>query len=189
MVTLVDLVDNGRTDKNTVHSYLPLYDSLFSRLRQKAVNVLEIGIQTGGSIKLWRDYFDNATVYAMDIIPLSSVWPLLLDDPRIKIHASTDAYDINFFNETFVKPNLKFDMLLDDGPHTLESMEFFISQFSSLLSDDGILVVEDVQSWDWLPHLEAVVPPELKQYIKIYDLRPNKGRYDDIVFTIDKNNS
>lgn len=29
-------------------------------------------------------------------------------------------------------------------------------------------------------------PEHLKQYIKTYDLRKNKGRYDDIVFTIDK---
>jgi len=28
----------------------------------------------------------------------------------------------------------------------------------------------------------------LKAFIKVYDLRHNKGRYDDIVFTIDKLN-
>jgi hypothetical protein len=186
MTTLVDLVENGRTDKNTAHSYLPLYDDLFARLKAKATNVLEVGIASGGSIKLWRDYFDTANVYAMDIIPRSSIWPALLDDSRVKIYDSTDAYNLDFFNRTFVTPGLKFDMMLDDGPHTLESMKIFVSRFSSLLTDDGILVVEDVQSWDWIPHLQAAVPPELKQYIKTYDLRANKNRYDDIVFTIDK---
>jgi len=28
----------------------------------------------------------------------------------------------------------------------------------------------------------------MKKYIKTYDLRANKRRYDDIVFTIDKSN-
>ena len=40
----------------------------------------------------------------------------------------------------------------------------------------------------WLDNLKNKTPEHLKQYIKIYDLRKNKGRYDDIVFTIDKVN-
>jgi hypothetical protein len=187
MTSLVDLVDNSRTDKNTCHSYLPLYDNLFSRLREKAVNVLEIGILSGGSIKLWRDYFQNATVHAVDIMPEASLWPGIMNDHRIKLYTSTDAYNPDFFNNTFALPQVKFDMMLDDGPHSLESMKIFILHFSSLLSDDGILVVEDVQSWYWIDELKKVVPDDLKEYVKVYDLRENKGRYDDIVFTIDKN--
>jgi hypothetical protein len=45
-----------------------------------------------------------------------------------------------------------------------------------------------VQSWDWIDILKNEVSEHLKQYIKVYDLRENKGRYDDIVFTIDKLN-
>ena len=56
------------------------------------------------------------------------------------------------------------------------------------MTDDGILIIEDVQSWDWINILKNEVPQHLKQFIKIYDLRPNKKRYDDIVFTIDKSN-
>ena len=37
-----------------------------------------------------------------------------------------------------------------------------------------------------LIHIKNKTPPHLKQYIKTYDLRKNKGQYDDIVFTIDK---
>ena len=46
--------------------------------------------------------------------------------------------------------------------------------------------IEDVQSIDWINLLRDEVPSHLTQFIKIYDLRPNKNRYDDIVFTIDK---
>jgi len=187
MLSLVDLADNSRTDKNTAHSYLPLYDTLFSRLREKAVNVLEVGIQTGGSIKLWRDYFQNSTVYGLDIMPSSNLWPVIANDSRIKLFTNTDAYNIDFFNKTFLSPDLKFDMMLDDGPHTLESMKAFIELYSHLLTDDGILVIEDVQSWEWISILKSTVPSELQEYIQVYDLRENKGRIDDIVFIIDKN--
>ena len=55
-------------------------------------------------------------------------------------------------------------------------------------TQDGILIIEDVQSWDWIDILKTEVPEHLQQFIKVYDLRPNKNRYDDIVFTIDKSN-
>ena len=79
--------------------------------------------------------------------------------------------------------------MLDDGPHTLESMLTFIKLYSQIMTDDGILIIEDVQSWDWIETLTNAVPEHLKPFVKSYDLRENKGRYDDIVFTIDKLNS
>ena len=89
----------------------------------------------------------------------------------------------------FVKSNLediKFDYMLDDGPHTLESMEDFIKLYTPLMSKNGILIIEDIQDIDWIDQLKNITPENLKQYIKVYDLRKNKGRYDDIVFTIDR---
>ena len=62
-MSLEEIVDNSRTDKNTVHSYLPLYQQLLINKKETAKNVLEVGIQNGGSIKLWSDFFKNATVY------------------------------------------------------------------------------------------------------------------------------
>jgi sugar lactone lactonase YvrE len=78
--------------------------------------------------------------------------------------------------------------MLDDGPHTLESMKQFIKLYSQIMAENGILIIEDVQSLDWIDILKNEVPEHLKQYIKTYDLRSNKNRYDDIVFTIDKSN-
>ena len=68
----------------------------------------------------------------------------------------------------------------------MASQEKFIELYSPLLSDNGILIIEDVQDINWLEHLKNKTPQHLKQYIKTYDLRKNKDRYDDIVFTIDK---
>jgi hypothetical protein len=56
------------------------------------------------------------------------------------------------------------------------------------MTEDGILIIEDVQSWDWINELKNAVPEPLKEFIKVYDLRQIKERYDDIVFTIDKFN-
>ena len=193
-MNLVELIDNQKTDKNTYHAYLELYEQLLSSKRHTAKNVLEVGIgdfveKNGGSIKLWVDYFTHATIYALDILPIDRVIDVLIDNPRVILYTSTNAYDPDFFTNNFLNKNIKCDFMLDDGPHTLESMQQFIKLYSQIMTDDGILIIEDVQSWDWIEILKNEVPENLKQFIKVYDLRHIKNRYDDIVFTIDKSDS
>ena len=80
----------------------------------------------------------------------------------------------------------KPDIVLDDGPHTLPSMVAFINLYLPLLKYDGILAIEDVQDIAWIDELRAATPDALKPYIEVYDLRSVKGRYDDIIFVINK---
>jgi len=192
-MSLHELIDNSKTDKNTSHSYLDLYQKLLISKKESAKNVLEIGIgdfgeKNGGSINLWKNFFTNATIYGLDILPINRVMDELLNDNRVILYTSTDAYNSEFFISNFLNKNIKCDFMLDDGPHTLESMIQFIKLYSQIMSDDGLLIIEDVQSWDWIDILKSEVPEHLKQFIKVYDLRPNKNRSDDIVFTIDKSN-
>ena len=185
-MSFVSLADNSRTDKNTLHSYLDVYEEILQHKKDTAKRILEVGIYTGGSIKLWRDYFVNATVHGLDIMPLDNVWDVLKNDNRIVLHTSTDAYNSEFFQKTFLDTELKFDMVLDDGPHTLDSMLQFVKKYSQILTDDGVLIVEDVQSIDWIPYLTDATPDNLKMYIDVRDRREIKGRYDDILFIINK---
>lgn len=185
-MSLVDLVNNTKTDKNTLHSYLDLYQKLLESKKDSAENVLEVGISKGGSIKLWHDFFVNAKVYGLDIMPKSEVWEEINNVDRIKLYTSTDAYDESFVQREFIDERVFFDVILDDGPHTLESMLKFIELYTPLLTTKGILLIEDVQKPEWIKHLADKVPEYLKPYIKVYDLRHNKARYDDIVFSIDK---
>tara|TARA_B100001175_G_scaffold291671_1_gene276972 strand:+ start:545 stop:1129 length:585 start_codon:yes stop_codon:yes gene_type:complete len=173
----------GMTDKNVAHSYLPLYDTLLEPIKNTATNVFELGVNRGGSIRLWYEYFTKATIYACDIIDNVQI-PELKTNDRICLYLNDDAYTETFIQEKF--KNKKFDFLLDDGPHTLESQEKFIELYSPLLSENGILIIEDIPKINWLEKLKDITPPELKQYIKTYDLRKKKRRWDDIVFTIDR---
>lgn len=188
---LSDYCDDRLTDKNTVHSYIDLYQTLFSEKRDTATHVLEIGIgpnkhMNGGSILMWSEYFKNAKIHAVDIIPIDDVNPNLIGHPRVYFHTSNDAYNINFFKNTFFSKNKTFDILLDDGPHTLDSMIAFITLYSRLMKDDGILVIEDVQDIEWYDKLREATPNHLLPFVEVYDRRGVKGRYDDIVFVINK---
>jgi cephalosporin hydroxylase len=190
-MSLSKIVDNSRTDKNTIHSYLGLYENLLVDKKQTAKNVLEIGIgdggqgiTNGGSIKMWHDYFRNATIHALDIQHMDEIWDGIKNNERIILHTSVDAYTKEFVKTEFIDKNIKFDMMLDDGPHTLESMKTFIRLYTPLLAANGILIIEDIQHPKWINELYAVVPVRLKKFVSAYDLRSNKNRYDDIVFTI-----
>ena len=188
---LCDIVDNTLTDKNTTHSYLDLYEKLLHEKRNTAKNVLEIGIgnfkeKNGGSVKMWFDYFKQANIFCLDIIPINRVVDELINKDRINLYMETDAYNEKTVNNLFKNNNILFDFMLDDGPHTLESMLQYIKLYSQLMTNYGILIIEDVQHWGWINRLKSVVPIELKKYIHTYDLRKNKNRYDDIVFTINK---
>ena len=63
-----------------------------------------------------------------------------------------------------------------------------IELYHNLLTPKGILIIEDVQSIGWFKELKNATPDHLKKHVKTYDLRKNKKRYDDLVFTIDKLN-
>jgi hypothetical protein len=192
MANIFDLVDDSMTDKNTTHSYLGLYDDLLKDRRESARNVLEVGIgdfgeKNGGSIKLWKDYFPNATVYGLDILPIDRVMDELLEDPRVVLLTGVNAYDQRIVKEEFInKRNVKFDFLIDDGSHHLGDMKTFIKHYLPLMADDGIMIIEDVPDASWIGELVNEVPENMKHLVRAFDLRANKNRFDDLVFVIDK---
>lgn len=179
------LIDNKKSDKDTVHTYLEVYELIFARIKESAKNVLEIGILYGGSIDMWNKYFENANIYAIDSEPLLPEALFLVNTPRVNILTPVNAYDTDLVR-LFQHQNIQMDVIVDDGPHTLESMQFVVKHYSSLLSTNGILVIEDVQDYSWISKIYEEVPENLKKYVFVVDRRVLKGRYDDVMFIINK---
>lgn len=179
------IVENNKVIKSG-HNYLPLYDELLLRKQKDATKVLEVGVLKGGSIKLFYDYFDKAEIYGLEIEDGSMVIEKIKHNPRIKLFFSVNAYDKTIVDNLFSKKNIKFDFILDDGEHSLESMKKFIDIYLPLLKDNGILIIEDIKNLQWVAELKNHTPNAFKNYIKTFDLR-NYEKADDIVFVIDKN--
>lgn len=177
------IIDNSRTDKDTIHSYLETYEELFKDKRLSSTAILEIGINEGGSIKLWNDYFINAKIFGLDIMNMRySINDIKYNYNRINLLLNTDAYnfDVNVFK-------FKFDIIIEDGFHLLSNQIITLNKYLPLLKEDGILIIEDVEKIEDVEILKNETPEEYKKYIEIYDLRKNKGRFDDILFVINKN--
>ena len=179
MRALRDACDDHLTDKNTVHSYLEAYEALFSPRRESARDVLELGVNHGGSIAMWQRFFPNATVTGVDI-SMQNV-RANLSDPRVRL-VNADAYT---HETTRALGDRAYDIIIDDGPHTLESMLFVAAHYSALLAPGGVLVIEDIQSMDWVGPITAAFPEHLRQNVSVVDRRSVKGRYDDVLDVLD----
>jgi hypothetical protein len=170
---------NPYTDKGAVHDYINGYYNQAFADNTKPIKLLEIGIYQGGSLQLWSKHFgEQSDIYGFDIE--DNIVPQFVDEPNIFI-GMEDAYSdevINRFDDNF------FHIIIDDGPHTLQSQIDCITKWWPKLAVGGKMVIEDIQTEDNLLVLRAMTPPSGS--LTVYDLRPNKGRYDDIIIELIK---
>jgi hypothetical protein len=148
--------------------------------------IVELGVWGGASLVLWKNQNPNARVIGVDIRknPLCSQATSSLNSKEIEIY-NFDAYSqFNFGN----LPD-SIDLLIDDGPHTIES-QIWSLKYLSKLSEKGTFVIEDIQNPAIdLPLLLDAIPSSHKdRYVFMY-LERVKGRYDDVALVIsnDKN--
>jgi hypothetical protein len=171
------------TDMNSVHSYANVYESLFSSRRNDNINLLQIGLNFGGAIHVWREYFPNSTIYLVDQGDHDT--GDLFTTPRGIAFMNSDAYSHDFVVNNFTNNNIKFDIIIEDqSDRNYQKAQSTIVEYSSLLNVGGMLFIEDIQDINWTTTLMEYVPEELKANVQIFDLRENKGTWDDILFMV-----
>ena len=164
------------TDKHDGHDYINgFYDKAFEPFQDKKINFLEIGIQYGSSLALWRQYFSKANIYGVDVVDNRQ-------EPYIDIPNVNYIFD-NAYSELDL-PN--FDIIIDDGPHTLQSMLDCIRIYLPKVNEGGMLVIEDIKDISWFFDLTNAVPEKYKDAIECLDLRSTYNREDDLMFIIRK---
>lgn len=142
----------NNTDKEGLHYYISnLYCEKLTPKKNEEINILEIGIFKGDSLKLWDDFFINANIYGMDLGDYTQ--HTYSNKVKKYIMNAYEESTINFLKNT----NIKFDIIIDDGPHTLESQDYACKNYRQFLKDNGILIIEDV-AVDNLPTLQKNNP-------------------------------
>ena len=139
-----------KTDKNSTyrerHDYLPLYER-YLRTRRDASAVCEIGIYGGMSLRLWAEYFPKAQVYGVDINPHT-----LFKAPRITTLLADQSRAEEIHNRLL--PYAPFDMIVDDGGHTMAQQQISLGALFPLVKPGGLYVIEDLHT----SHPEHVNP-------------------------------
>lgn len=169
---------NG-TDKNTDHDYInSFYDREFKKYKTKKINILEIGTCRGTSIHLWQEYFPKAEIIGIDV--KNYLQEQHKELPRVQ-YIFDNAYDANLASSL---PD--FDIIIDDGTHSLEDQIKCLNLYIPKLKKRGVLVIEDIQDFSFFETLKNSVPDDSTLKIECLDLRQNKGRYDDMMFIVRK---
>lgn len=161
---LCDIMYRNYSDKSSLHqhhNYTLIYDELFSSLRNKEINILEIGIgsinpqipsnMTGGelgrvyrpgaSIRGWYEYFNDVNIYCCDID--TSI--INFDEDRIHgfyMDQTSDESIDNALNN--ILKDVSFDFIIDDGLHWFPTNCDVMNKLLPKVKKGGYYIIEDI---------------------------------------------
>lgn len=193
---LESLFSKYRSDKETIHSYEPVYSEILSQTSEP--RILEIGLGSvnnnsnpflpnryrfagspGGSINAWREAFPNAIIVGADI-----------DEEAV---ASIEGIGFGFVVDQNRDQSLDkfvqrakeygpYNLIVDDGLHEPNANLRTLKHLFPLLANDGSYVIEDVH--ESLIDFWKVISPTLDASLEVRDLRSQRPGCEDNVLII-----
>ena len=159
MNSLTEIARKYNVDKDAL-GYLKHYESKFEIIRNDVDKVLEIGLDTGGSHLMWLDYFPNANVYAMDnrIVYEDKVYDKRTGRDMVMVNGWNDRdkerafifrgdqSSVEDLNKFTVENGDEFDIIIDDGGHSMRQQQISLKVLYSCLKENGVYVIEDLHS-------------------------------------------
>jgi cephalosporin hydroxylase len=137
---------NGFASHKWIH-YFFIYDRIFKRFLEKGqpIKMLEIGVQNGGSLEIWKKYLPQGSIiHGVDI---DEKCHQLKFSENIFFHLG-NAVDINFMEKTFC--DTQFDVIIDDGSHVCKDVIKTFNYLFPKLKNGGCYIVEDIHTSYWL---------------------------------------
>ncbi len=120
-MTLDELAIKYGTDKSSkCHNYTAVYENMFAGMREEPLKILEIGVGTGASLRMWEEYFSNADVWGMDINQECDT----VDRDNTTTVWIGDATDRDFLDKVIMRAGGGFDIVIDDASHRVEDQIF-----------------------------------------------------------------
>jgi hypothetical protein len=121
--------------------YLTEYERLFEPMREEPLRLLELGVMSGASMRVWSEYFPKATIVGLDIKDRPKGFPA---DSRIHfVQGSQD--DLAALEKCATIAGGQFDIIIDDASHIgrLSALSFSYL-FPRALKPGGYYVIEDI---------------------------------------------
>ena len=137
MSNLIDIGKKYPTSKN-ITGFLEIYERYFRDYREKEIKILEIGVDRGDSLRLWREYFTRAKICGIDIknnnIDINGVEIFIGDQSNAK------------FLKNIINKYQSFDIIIDDGSHISKHIIKSIDCLFDHLNKNGLYIIEDLQT-------------------------------------------
>jgi len=140
---LDDLAVRFETDKSSlVHNYTERYEVHFAPMRNEPLRILELGIQSGASLKMWKAFFTRSHIFGLDIKDSR-----IFDEQRITTikGSQTDVLLLEQISERYGP----FDVIIDDASHHSRATQLSFDTLFPLLNKGGFYVIEDLHCCYW----------------------------------------
>lgn len=126
------------TDKTSLRwDYLRHYEAAFARFRHQPINIIEIGVFRGASLRLWEKWFSRATIVGIDIRPECTRFAR--GRRVIAIGSQTDPDFLAATAEQY-PPTI----VIDDGSHISDHVQVSFEALFPRVLPGGCYVIEDV---------------------------------------------
>ena len=137
--TLNELGNKYHTDKSdSFHNYLSKYEFFLKDWKDKVFNLLELGVLNGDSLRVWEEYFENASIYGVDINPEC----IKEESDRIHIFIKDLSVIANYEELGKIKPSI----IIDDGSHMWSHQLKSLFYMFDVLPSGGIFIMEDLET-------------------------------------------
>jgi 23S rRNA U2552 (ribose-2'-O)-methylase RlmE/FtsJ len=126
------------SDKVFWHNYLGFYENFFQG--RDFLNVAEIGVFKGNSIRWLLERFPSASIHGADILPIQPEWPV---SDRFTF-TQLDQGDVKQLRTFFSKH--PFDLIIEDGSHIPTHQALCLIEGVQALTRGGLYVLEDIHT-------------------------------------------
>jgi hypothetical protein len=135
------MIPNDRGNHGPRLHFTTIYNEYMKDLRDKEITILEIGIGSGPSLKMWYEYFPKATIHAIDV-----------DNHSGKNNDRVTTYICDQSNreklEKLMEKIGKADIIIDDGSHVINHQQISLGVLFKYLKEGGQYWIEDLHTSD-----------------------------------------
>lgn len=125
------------------HAYTAIYNLLFSSLKYKPIRLSEIGIYHNMSMRCWREFFPNATLYGLEYNQ-DFINNALEHNLNNTFYSIIDVTNKQSIKAAFNNLEHKMDIIIDDSTHQPLHQINIIQTCLDYLNSGGYLVIEDL---------------------------------------------
>jgi hypothetical protein len=133
------------------HNFAKFYEKNLKKIKNKKINILEIGVWKGASTASFFYYFPNANFISID-----RNFKFIFSSKRINFFFCDTTIDNNLkkLAEFLIKKKVtSFDIIIDDSSHILSDILKNFIFFFKFLKSKCIYIIEDYKHPNYFSHL------------------------------------
>lgn len=136
---------SSRKFLNDLYAYEFHFESF--KKRKTHINILEIGVQGGGSLWAWKEYFSDNIKNIVGIDIDSDCKSIEDSNSNIFVEIGNQM-NVEFLISTSKKYG-PFDIIIDDGGHYMENHLVSFETLFPLMENDSLYCIEDLHTSYW----------------------------------------